>query len=92
MTTGAQEVAATATGRSGWKVAASVSVVVLCALLWLGISLPGGDLFGLAIFDASSWMTFAAFIAGFGLVFAGYACALFRRNRMTSWCLASQAA
>lgn len=29
---------------------------------------------------------------GFGLVFAGYACALLRRNRMTSWCLARQAA
>lgn len=70
MTTGAQEVAATATGRSGRKVAASVLVVVLCALLWLGISLPGGDVFGLVIFDPSSWITFAAFIAGFGLVFA----------------------
>jgi hypothetical protein len=69
MTTGAQEVAATSTRRNGWKVAASVLVVVLCALLWLGISLPGGDVFGLAIFDASSWMTIAVFIAGFGFVF-----------------------
>jgi hypothetical protein len=44
-------------------------VVPLCAFLWLVISLPDGDVFGLALFDASSWMTFAVFIAGFGLVF-----------------------
>jgi hypothetical protein len=69
MTTGATEVAITETRRSRWPVVATVLAVALCSLLSLGVSLPGGDVLGLAILDSSSWMTFALFLAGFALVF-----------------------
>ncbi len=69
MTTGATEVATTATRRSRWPAVATVLVVALCSVLWLGVSLPGGDVWGLAVLDASSWTTFALFLAGFAVVF-----------------------
>lgn len=69
MTTGVPEVASTTTSRKRRRVAAAALVVLLCSLLWLGVSLPGGDVLGLAVLDATSLMTFALFLACFALVF-----------------------
>ncbi len=68
MTTGMTEVETTGISRGRWRAVAVLLVIAVCSLLWLGVSLPGGDVLSLFFLDASSWMTFALFLAGFGLV------------------------